>query len=98
MDYYNRVLQVSPDAQDFFRFFQVPGLAHCSGGNGGQPTATFQALVDWVENGTVPHTLPIRFNDTNGALNERILCPFPTKATLKPGCELTTSAECFECA
>lgn len=98
MDYYNRVLDISPNAHDYYRFFEVPGLAHCSGGNGGQPTATFQALVDWVENGIVPETLPISFNDTAGVLNERILCPFPAKATLKSNCLATTSADCFECA
>ncbi|KAH6658969.1 Tannase/feruloyl esterase [Truncatella angustata] len=98
VDYYDRVLKVTPNAQDYFRFFEVPGLAHCSGGSGGQPTATFQALVDWVENGIVPETLPISFNDTAGVLNTRILCPYPEKVQLKSNCTTTTSPECFECA
>ncbi|OTB04464.1 hypothetical protein M426DRAFT_73449 [Hypoxylon sp. CI-4A] len=97
IDYYDRVLGVTPDAQDYFRFFEVPGLGHCSGGNGGQPTATFQALVDWVEKGVIPESLPISFNDTNGVLNKRILCPYPQKTQLKSNCTTTTSADCFEC-
>ncbi|USP81330.1 tannase and feruloyl esterase [Curvularia clavata] len=81
--YYNQVNSTTSDINDFFRYFEVPGLAHCSGGNGGQPTSTFQALVDWVEQGIVPETLPIDFDDEEGVSNQRILCPYPKKALLK---------------
>lgn len=54
MGYYDRVLEVTHNAQEYFRFFEVSGLAYCSGGSGRQPTATFKALVDWVENGVAP--------------------------------------------
>jgi hypothetical protein len=83
--------------RDFFRYFEVPGLAHCSGGSGGQPTSTFQALVDWVENGVVPETLPIEFNSTEGVHYERILCPYPKKAILKKGELDVTKRESWEC-
>ncbi|KAK3941044.1 Tannase/feruloyl esterase [Diplogelasinospora grovesii] len=96
-DYYNRAVKITPDLNDFWRYFQVPGLGHCSGGNGGQPTATFQALVDWVENGVVPESLPISFNSTEGVLNNRILCPYPKKATLKSKGADPTQASSFVC-
>ncbi|KAL1653757.1 hypothetical protein SLS61_003538 [Didymella pomorum] len=35
-DYYKRVNDTTPRIVDFFRYFEVPGLAHCSGGTGGQ--------------------------------------------------------------
>lgn len=45
-DYYNRVNITTPRIDDFFRYFEVPGLAHCSGGIGGQPKSTF--MLWWI--------------------------------------------------
>ncbi|KAM0229144.1 hypothetical protein ACHAPO_010174 [Fusarium lateritium] len=77
--YYDDVLKNDPDAADFYRLFEVPGLAHCSGGNGGQPTATWDALVAWVEDGKPPSTLPIGVKDGNGKISERKLRPYSKK-------------------
>jgi len=33
----------------------------------------------WVENGTVPDTLPVSFEDDNGKMINRFLCPYPKK-------------------
>ncbi|KAJ4350566.1 hypothetical protein N0V95_004615 [Ascochyta clinopodiicola] len=97
-DYYNRVKASTPDIEAFFCYFEVPGLEHCSGGSGGQPTSTFQALVDWVENGIVPETLPIDFIDTKGTHYERVICPYPEKARLKrKGLDVTHRGS-WECA
>ncbi|KAI6910861.1 tannase and feruloyl esterase [Hortaea werneckii] len=74
--YYDRAMSFTPDIQDFFRYFEVPGLEHCTGGTGGQPTRTFQALVDWVEHGIVPDTLPVFKNGDDGALYSRFLSPY----------------------
>lgn len=97
-EYYDRATEQTPDIKDFFRYFEVPGLAHCAGGVGGQPTATFQALVDWVEKAVVPYTLPINFEDTDGIQHERILCPYPEKARLVSAGLDVTKAESFRCA
>ncbi|KAH7121807.1 Tannase/feruloyl esterase [Dactylonectria estremocensis] len=82
VDYYNRILGLDPQAQDFYRFFEVPGLSHCAGGSGGQPTATWNALLTWVENGTAPDSLPINFTDPDGNEQSRILCPYPKRPTM----------------
>lgn len=87
-DYYKRVLALDPDVHDFYRFFEAPGVQHCSGGIGGQPTATFDALVAWVEHGVAPDTIGVTFRspfDDFGVNNtslarRRILCPYPKKA------------------
>jgi hypothetical protein len=97
-EYYDRATEQTPDVKDFYRYFEVPGLEHCAGGGGGQPTATFQALVDWVEKGTSLNTLPISFKDANGTLHKRILCPYPSKARLLSASSDVTKAESFECA
>jgi hypothetical protein len=82
---------------NYYRLFEVPGLAHCFGGNGGQPTTIFDAMRAWVENGTVPDTLPVSFTDTNGTVNNRILCPYPQIARYN-GAGDPTSADSFSCS
>jgi feruloyl esterase len=62
----------NPPAEDFYRLFLVPGMAHCGGGagansfgNGGGAAATrndperdiFTALERWVEQGVAPERL-----------------------------------------
>ncbi|WP_432840753.1 tannase/feruloyl esterase family alpha/beta hydrolase [Dactylosporangium sp. CA-092794] len=42
----------------FFRVFLAPGAGHCAGGAGPAPTDPLAALVDWVEHGRAPGTLP----------------------------------------
>jgi hypothetical protein len=97
-EYYNRAIEQTADVKDFFRYFEVPGLEHCSGGAGGQPTATWQALVDWVEKGVKPETLPIDFKDADGTQQERILCPYPSKARLLSANSDVTKARSYGCA
>jgi hypothetical protein len=77
------VKEIIPKVETFYRIFEVPGLLHCSGGKGGQPTNTFDALRAWVENGTVPAELPHSFKDDNGDEQNRLLCLYPKKAWLK---------------
>lgn len=97
-DYYESVAKVLPDVNDFFRVFEVPGLEHCSGGTGGQPTTIFDQMRAWVENGTVPETLPITFTDAKNETQNRILCPLPLKTTFNATCGDGARAECFYCA
>lgn len=32
VNYYNKVMATDPKAQDYYRFFEAPGVAHCGGG------------------------------------------------------------------
>ncbi|KAI5921178.1 Tannase/feruloyl esterase, partial [Camillea tinctor] len=95
-DYYDRIREFVPNVQDFYRFYEVPGLAHCFGN--GQPTTVFDALRAWVENGTAPHSLPTTFIDGYGRTNNRILCPYPERAILREDCGNTTDTACFVCS
>ena len=75
IDYRERVQTLfgGPAAvNDFYRLFMAPGVSHCGGGTGAAPTDGFSALVDWVEKGKAPDTLPA----ANGPLT-RNLCPYP---------------------
>ncbi len=43
--------------QEFFRFFMVPGMPHCSGGDVPNTFDGLTALEDWVERGIAPEKL-----------------------------------------
>lgn len=60
IDYYERASAFNGDSfNDYYRFFLAPGVGHCGGGPGLDPSGTvFDVLRAWVENGTVPETLP----------------------------------------
>jgi hypothetical protein len=95
--YYRAVLQASPTAPDFYRYFEVPGLAHCSGGAGGLPRAMFAQLREWVEQGQAPDTSPIEFVTPQGRTHARILCPYPQRAAFNSTCGDVAKAGCWEC-
>ncbi|KFX96597.1 hypothetical protein V490_03250 [Pseudogymnoascus sp. VKM F-3557] len=94
--YYKEVTKLDPNVQDFYRYFEVPGLQHCSGGNGGQPTTVFEALVAWVEDGIAPESLPVKPTSDNGTILERIICAYPSVATYD-GVSDPTYADGFSC-
>ncbi|KAI1380880.1 tannase and feruloyl esterase [Hypoxylon crocopeplum] len=94
--YYDDIGKFVPEVQSFYRFYEVPGLAHCFGN--GQPTTVFDALRAWVENGTVPGSLPTILTDAYGRNNNRILCPYPEIAVYVKECGDPADAACFTCA
>ncbi|KAI0201366.1 tannase and feruloyl esterase [Astrocystis sublimbata] len=81
--YYNAVASAFPDIDNFYRHFESPGLSHCWGGRGGQPSQLFAQLRAWVENGTAPTQTPVQVNTTDGKNQKRVLCPYPQKAQIK---------------
>ncbi|KAJ8125456.1 hypothetical protein O1611_g8183 [Lasiodiplodia mahajangana] len=90
--YYNEVTKSTRDTEGFYRYFQVPGLGHCYGGNGGQPNYVFDALRAWVENGTAPDTIPIDVPRI-GQARRRVLCPYPQRIRLNVGNSLDQNDE-----
>ena len=43
---------------DFFRLFMVPGMFHCRGGFGTDSFDAMTSLVEWVEAGKAPDSIP----------------------------------------
>ena len=83
IDYYERVRDLfgRGQTQDFLRLFLAPGVGHCGGGAGPQPTGQFEALVKWVEQGTAPRTLQAQRADDAGTVTAtRPLCQYPQVA------------------
>ncbi|KAI1502054.1 Tannase/feruloyl esterase [Biscogniauxia marginata] len=97
--YYDEVSALVPDIDSFYRYFPVPGLGHCWGGNGGQPTQLFAQLRAWVENGTAPESSRVSFNSSlDGKTQERLLCPYPRTAQFDAGCGDAAKLECWSCS
>ncbi|KAL2833183.1 Tannase/feruloyl esterase [Aspergillus pseudoustus] len=74
VDYYSRVLELDPNAHDYYRFFPAPGVKHCSPGPGWYPGDSFQALVDWVEKGRAPDTLVMTYVGGNPNKAQSFVC------------------------
>jgi hypothetical protein len=82
LNYYQRLVSGNGGVKhvdDFVRLFMAPGVAHCSGGAGPNPVGTFEAVVDWVENGVAPDTILAR-SLPGGATRTRPLCAYPKTA------------------
>jgi feruloyl esterase len=98
--YYDRVVATmggDKDTQEFLRLFMAPGVAHCAGGNGPQPTGQLEALMAWVEGGEEPESLlAVLRNQSGEVVRTRPLCPYPLVASYR-GRGSTDDAENFEC-
>ena len=73
-DQVDRALGGTQRVNDFYRLFLAPGVEHCFGGTGAQPTNPLGALVDWVEHGKAPATLAAATADGTAT---RDLCAYP---------------------
>lgn len=80
VNYYQRVQAATGGARNvdsFYRLFLAPGVAHCGGGNGPAPTDALDAVVNWVEHGKAPDTLPSAVTGSAGNTITRNLCAYP---------------------
>ncbi|KAL2820872.1 Tannase/feruloyl esterase [Aspergillus cavernicola] len=95
--YYDAVRAQDSEAQDYYRFYEAPMMGHCYGSSGGYPSTIFDSVVAWVENGTVPESLPVSYTPKNGKTYDRILCPYPQRVHYD-GTGNVTLAGSFYCA
>lgn len=83
-DYWLRASEANGDAWDeASRFYMVPGMAHCAGGNAFDQFDMLGAVVEWVEDGNVPEAIEASRRDRPGVT--RSLCPFPSYARFNGG-------------
>lgn len=76
ISYYEDVLKGDPNAHDFLRFFEAPGVGHCYGGLGPIPNGAMSQLIEWVEKDHAPAVLHATQGSNNTA---RDLCPYPLR-------------------
>jgi hypothetical protein len=81
----------------FARLFMVPGMTHCQGGNGTDTFDSVTAIVNWVEKGKAPATLPASRVVSGKVVRTRPLCPYPQVARYKGTGSIDEAAN-FSCA
>ncbi|MBO9601076.1 MAG: tannase/feruloyl esterase family alpha/beta hydrolase [Novosphingobium sp.] len=78
-DYYQRAAQTNGAAfTDASRFYMVPGMLHCGGGNSFDQFDLLGPLVDWVEKGQAPEAVTAHRSAKPD--ETRPLCPYPNHA------------------
>lgn len=71
----------SPEVDAFFRLFLLPGVLHCSGGDGPDQVDWIGALERWAEAGEAPDRLvSVRFGKDEEVVISRPICPHPRRA------------------
>ncbi|ETN38059.1 uncharacterized protein HMPREF1541_07683 [Cyphellophora europaea CBS 101466] len=88
------------EVSDFYRYYSVPGVYHCSMGPGPYPGSCWDSrgaldqLVKWVEDGVVPETLDAVSDIRDDVLSKggdgrirRPICTWPKVASWKGGKE-----------
>ena len=90
-------------AEEFVRYYEVPGMGHVSGGPATDRYAALAALVAWVEQGVAPEALVATVNPGNPELpadwsdtRSRPLCVYPAVAVYTGGDP--ESAASFTCS
>lgn len=89
-------------AEDFARYFEVPGMGHVRGGVATDQYDALASLVGWVEQGSAPQQLTAWVNPANTELpadwsteRSRPLCVYPATARYQSGDP--ESASSFRC-
>lgn len=71
-------------ASDYVRVFPVPGMAYCAGGPGTDQFSAFDALVNWVDQGTAPDQLLAKAGHASPWPGRtRLLCASPKVSRYK---------------
>ena len=97
--YKSAVAATRPPAtsSDWIRLFMVPGMGHCSGGDGPDTFDMVSALEAWVERGTPPAQITASKIVSGKVQRTRPLCPYPQQARYKGTGSLDDAAS-FACA
>ena len=83
VDYYQRLTaQNGPQTNAFARLFLVPGMGHCAGGAATDSIDGLGKLVDWVEKGQPPKSVPASGTAVYPG-RTRPLCAYPQYAHYK---------------
>ncbi|EGX89600.1 feruloyl esterase, putative [Cordyceps militaris CM01] len=94
--YYQDALALDANVTDYYRLFLAPGVMHCAGGLGPNPTAMLRVLEDWVENGKAPVRLDAVATAANGTTSQRSVCMYPESSRYTGGDP--TVASSFTCS
>ena len=96
--YYEKLTSAMGKSQveDSVRLYMVPGMGHCTGGEGPNVFDTLTALENWREHGVAPKEIVASQIVKGTVTRTRPLCPYPQVAQYK-GTGSTDQAENFIC-
>jgi feruloyl esterase len=100
VQFYNSVVNLEGDVQKaskWIRLFMVPGMAHCSGGEGPDTFDKIGALDQWVEHGIPPSRIVATQHAAGQADRQRPLCSYPQVARYN-GSGSIEDASSFTCS
>ena len=100
VQFYESVLDATaerPHSDEWIRLFMVPGMAHCSGGEGPDTFDKIRAIEQWVEKGKAPTQIIASHRKADKIDRTRPLCPYPEVARYK-GTGSIDEADNFSCA
>jgi feruloyl esterase len=86
VDFYKSVLDMSGDpapAPEWIRLFMIPGMGHCSGGEGPDTFDKIGVMEQWVEHGKAPTEIVASHRTAGKVDRTRPLCPYPAVARYK---------------
>lgn len=91
------VKTVGPTAEQQMRVFGIPGMGHCSGGDGCDAFDRLTILDKWVEGGSAPQRIDTAKLDKEGKPHRtHPACAYPMVAHYK-GSGSPDAAQSFEC-
>jgi feruloyl esterase len=97
INYYSSINKtMGSDQQEWLRLFMVPGMGHCSGGQGPDQAGFMASMERWREAGIAPNQITAYRISGNKIDMSRPLCPYPQVAKYK-GIGSTNDAANFEC-
>ena len=82
VNFYNGVGKAIGDAKtsSSMRLFMVPGMGHCSGGDGPNTFDMMPSLEQWAEKGQAPTRIVASHSASGKVDRTRPLCPYPQEA------------------
>ena len=86
VNFYTRALSATKapaKGSTWLRLYMVPGMGHCSGGEGPDTFDTMSPLDSWVEKGTLPQQIQASKITAGKVTRTRPLCPYPQVARYK---------------
>ena len=97
ISYYESLVEtIGPSTHAFYRLFMVPGMFHCGGGVGTNVFDAVTPLVQWVEKGVAPTSIPAARVVDGKPVRTRPLCPYPETAKYKGSGSIDEAAN-FTC-
>ncbi len=80
IEFYKSVVSLSADpehASNWVRLFMVPGMGHCSGGEGPYAFDKVSVMEQWAEQGKAPTQIIAAHQTADKVDRTRPLCPYP---------------------